>query len=77
MCGRGPGHKLPSCPQLLLQLVTCVPAGLELPFQGCQVLPPLQGLLNLSLALQVSHLGIVLLKHKRQLMLVLCLQCTV
>ena len=60
MSSRGPWHKLPGRPHLFLQPVTPFLACLDLPLQGCQVLPPLQGFFQLSAPLELSHLSRVL-----------------
>ena len=74
MCSWRPGNHYPGCSQILFQLICPASTGLELPFQGRKVLPPLQGFICLSVPLQLSHLSSVLLEHQRQLPLVLCLQ---
>lgn len=76
MCSWCPGHQVPACPDLLLQPICPGPAGLQLPLQGCQVLPPLEGLLQLGGGVQVGHLACVLLEHHTQLPLMLCLHPT-
>ena len=74
MCSWCPGDHSPGCSQILFQLICSASAGLELPFQGCQVLPPFEGFICLSAPLQLSHLSGVLLENQSQLPLMLGLQ---
>ena len=76
MCSWGPRHQIPGLPDLLLQPICSGPAGLQLPLQGRQVLPPFEGLFQLGGCLQVGYLRCVLLEHHTQLPLVLRLHPT-